>query len=500
LLRTLALALGLSLLSSCGLLRLKRSVQQLNAHGVVTLKVLNPSATATNYALAIAQTPSGSDEMTGFQVLGADGYAVFLLRQERSYAVGAFSDLNGNGTYDGEEPAQLLRQVRPMPMADVGKRAEPLPLTLTTNNDLPRGQNITLPRQNDELGGALSVSLGKIADLDQPQFSSAVGEMGMWQPYEFIQQHGLGIYFLEPYAPKKTPVVFVYGISGSPQDWRSLLEKLDRKKYQPWVFHYPSGLRLDKSANALASGLLLLKERHQFQRLDVVAHSMGGLVSRGAIQRLAALGGTNFIAHFVTIATPWEGHQAAALGVKHLDFPVPAWRDMTPGSDYLKDILASPLPRGTRHDLIFGYKSSGGLGLPEENDGVVGVASELALPMQEEAASILGLHEDHTGILTSKNRWDADPNLSKSWTSSRTCWLEFWPRCFCSPACCWPWRRAGGSDDGGWPVILRVLAADWVRSRARCLACWACCWPSPSAGRRRVSTSAATWSSPRPTP
>jgi hypothetical protein len=110
---------------------------------------------------------------------------------------------------------------------------------------------------------------------------------------------------------------------------------------------------------------------------------------------------TNFVAHFISISTPWDGHELAERGVKHMNYPVPSWHDMVTGSSYLKEILSKPLPVGTRYDLIFGYKSSGGFGLPDENDGVVSLQSELVPQVQEEAASVFGLHEEHKEILNS---------------------------------------------------------------------------------------------------
>jgi pimeloyl-ACP methyl ester carboxylesterase len=376
-------------------------VKQHNASGVIAVKVTNPSSTATNYALALSKNRAGTNEMIGFQVLGPDGLALFLLQLGHKYSVAAFSDLNGNGMYDSNEPAQMVRNIRPTPFAEASNRAEVVTLTLTTNNDLPRGQSIALPRENPKLGEALPVSLGEIADLDQPKFSVEVGEMSMWQPYRFIQEHGFGVYFLEPYSTKKIPVLFVYGIGGSPQDWRTIFEKMDRKKYQLWFYQYPTGFHLDKSANALANSLILLKQRCGFEYINVVAHSMGGLVARGAIQRAANLAKTNFVARFISISTPWDGHGAAKLGVTFMYYPVPSWRDMVPSSPYLKEILFKPLPVGTRYDLIFSYKSSNGLGLPDENDGVVSVQSQLVPKVQEEAASVFGLHEDHKEILNS---------------------------------------------------------------------------------------------------
>jgi pimeloyl-ACP methyl ester carboxylesterase len=318
-----------------------------------------------------------------------------------TYSVAAFTDLNGNGTYDGGEPAQIVRNIRPTPFAEASNRASIVTLTLTTSNALPRGQKIVLPRENPKLGEALPVSIGQIANLDDPKFSVEVGETSMWQPYKFIEEEGFGIYFLEPFSPNKIPVLFVYGIGGSPQDWRTIFQKMDRKKYQVWFYQYPSGFHLDKSANALANSLVLLKQRYSFNQMAVLAHSMGGLVSRGAIQRAANLAKTNFVTHFISISTPWGGHELAQRGVKYMNYPVPSWQDMVPGSAYQKEILSKPLPEGTRYDLIFSYKSSSGFGLPDENDGVVSVQSQLVPQVQREAASVFGLHEEHKEILNS---------------------------------------------------------------------------------------------------
>src|SRR5260370_20973372 len=94
--RALLLALGVCLVCSCSLVRLRQSVKQHNASGVIAVKVTNPASTATNYALALSKTHAGSNEMIGFQVVGPDGVALFLLQLGHTYSVAAFSDLNGN--------------------------------------------------------------------------------------------------------------------------------------------------------------------------------------------------------------------------------------------------------------------------------------------------------------------------------------------------------------------------------------------------------------------
>lgn len=393
------MGLGAGLAASCSLLGVKREVTQIAAHGVITLRVVSAVTSAPIYALVWTTSEGGgTNDITGFQPAPADGLAVFLLLQKRTYDVGAFADLNENGAYDVGEPLAFARQLRPAPMADTGIRGQTWQLNLSATNRLPASQATVRLRESPEPEGVLPVALGEIANLDDARFSVEAGELGMWKPFEFVSQHGFGIYFLEPYDPHRLPVLFVYGIAGSPQDWRVAMEKLDRRKYQAWFAYYPSGSRLDKVANGLAGAILLLKQRHGFDRLAVVAHSMGGLVSRGAIQRVVKQAGTNFVPEFFTVSTPWGGHEAAASAVKHLKYPVPSWRDMAPGSDYLEEILSQPLPAGTRHDLMFSFKHSGSIGLPPDNDGVVGVASELYEPVQTQAASVFGLPLGHMEI------------------------------------------------------------------------------------------------------
>jgi pimeloyl-ACP methyl ester carboxylesterase len=146
----------------------------------------------------------------------------------------------------------------------------------------------------------------------------------------------------------------------------------------------------------------VLRDRCGFRRLIVVAHSMGGLVARAFIERAAgglvpAIGG---IDTFVSISTPWGGHTAAALGVEHAPAVVPAWRDISPGSPFLETLMGTPLPRGMRYYLFFGFGGGGGSRfVPGANDGVVTVASELDQRAQLAAIKLFGYDDTHRGIL-----------------------------------------------------------------------------------------------------
>lgn len=100
---------------------------------------------------------------------------------------------------------------------------------------------------------------------------------------DFATVGPVGIFFLDKYDPNRIPVLFVYGAAGSAQDWRSFFDKIDRRKYQPWFSHYPTGRDLAESGSSLNRSVMLLQSYYGFRKIHVVAHSMGGLVSRDFI-------------------------------------------------------------------------------------------------------------------------------------------------------------------------------------------------------------------------
>jgi pimeloyl-ACP methyl ester carboxylesterase len=208
------------------------------------------------------------------------------------------------------------------------------------------------------------------------------------------------VYFLEPYDRRKIPVLFVHGINGSPANFTYLIEHLDRRRFQPWVYYYPSGVHLAAIADHLNQTMAKLELRYRFPRFAVVAHSMGGLVSRGFILRHAQTAKAERIPLYVTLSTPWQGHKGAEIGIKYSPAVVRVWIDMAPGSDYLKSLFASPLPAGMAHHLVFTFKGSAS---GESGDGVVTVASQMYPEAQREAVRLYGFDDTHDGVLSNKD-------------------------------------------------------------------------------------------------
>src|SRR5436309_1317387 len=117
-----------------------------------------------------------------------------------------------------------------------------------------------------------------------------VSLMAMLRSGHYMEKTGL--YFLQPYDPDRTPLVFVHGLFSTPFDWVQTINGLQadpeiRKHYQFWVFAYPTGNPI------LYSALRLREELARVDRLCpnhkgyvLVGHSMGGLLSQAQVTSL----------------------------------------------------------------------------------------------------------------------------------------------------------------------------------------------------------------------
>lgn len=95
-----------------------------------------------------------------------------------------------------------------------------------------------------------------------------------------------GIYFCEPYDPQKIPVLFVHGLMSSPHAWIGFINELNsdqefRRRYQAWVFFYPTGSPIAGNALLLRRSLAELQKTYPNHKpMVVVGHSMGGILTQ----------------------------------------------------------------------------------------------------------------------------------------------------------------------------------------------------------------------------
>ena len=166
------------------------------------------------------------------------------------------------------------------------------------------------------------------------------------------------------------------------------------------VFQYPSGFRLDGVAAALDYEISVISEKYGMKEIIIVAHSMGGLVSRTFIQRYHNQKENSLVRKFISISSPYGGHDLAAYGVrKETKSFVPVWIDMVPGSDFQKRMFETPL--NVPFYLFYGNKPKDGQ-KNSDSDGTVSVKSMLDENVTKDAVEIFQFHEDHTSILNSE--------------------------------------------------------------------------------------------------
>ncbi len=203
---------------------------------------------------------------------------------------------------------------------------------------------------------------------------------------------------LEEYDPDKIPIVFVHGIEGTPKDWQTVVESLDRKRFQPWFFYYPSGLRLETVAEVFYDTFFSNKAV-RIGRMVIAAHSQGGLIVREALNLCKAREPENVPRIFISICTPYGGVGTAATAVAHSPVIVPSWIDLASGSDFINALFRRDLPNGMSFELFFAYGNSHFLKLGPNGDETISLKSQLDFRAQKEASHIRGFDETHSDIL-----------------------------------------------------------------------------------------------------
>ncbi len=243
--------------------------------------------------------------------------------------------------------------------------------------------------------------LGEVVSPDESLFSQEIGDMGVWEPVKHVLEGYSGIFFLEPYDPEKVPVIFIHGMGGSGHNWLDIVEDLDTSRFQAWIVQYPSGMRLGLMSKAISDEITKLRVKHGFEKMAVIAHSMGGLVARGFINRNVAEDAGSAVRLFVTLSTPWAGHASARLGVENAPVIVPSWYDLVPNSAYIESLFASPLPESIPYYLFFSHRGDRNLLSQSNTDGSVTLSSQLFPAAQNRAVRQFGYNEDHISILSS---------------------------------------------------------------------------------------------------
>lgn len=94
---------------------------------------------------------------------------------------------------------------------------------------------------------------------------------------------------LQPYDPKKIPILVIHGLGDSQATWAPMIEYLRanptfRQNYQVWFYSYPTGLPYPLMAAVLRKKLDEINAYYPDHKpIVVIGHSMGGMIARTLI-------------------------------------------------------------------------------------------------------------------------------------------------------------------------------------------------------------------------
>ncbi|MFI0984052.1 esterase/lipase family protein [Streptomyces exfoliatus] len=138
-------------------------------------------------------------------------------------------------------------------------------------------------------------------------------------------------------APGRRPVILLHGFGDNRSVFVLLRRSLARhgRVCVESLNYSPLTCDLRTAAELLGRRVEEIRARTGHAEVDIVGHSLGGLVARYYVQRL---GGDSRVRTLVTLGTPHSGTTVAPLADAH-----PLVRQMRPGSAVLKE-LAEPSP------------------------------------------------------------------------------------------------------------------------------------------------------------
>lgn len=172
-------------------------------------------------------------------------------------------------------------------------------------------------------------------------------------------------------------VVIVHGFGSGPDEFDALRARLRDAGFACAVFAYPNDAAVMFSAGQLASALRELERLHPERRVALVAHSMGGLLSRVLLEDPQSEDVGN-VDQLIMVATPNQGSNLARVPVSLdvwqnwldgepdtvktvfvdsvLDGFNEARRDLQPQSELLERVNGFPRNPSVRYSLLLGNK------------------------------------------------------------------------------------------------------------------------------------------------
>lgn len=381
--------------AGCSMIKLNKEVSQSLESSSLVGRVSTES-TEEGMIVVVAYTiAKGTRNVAHYSVLhGAGEFELMVPKGE--YYVCAFWDKNSNLIYDDGELAGQYGSPK-LVSAPAGGVVLEINLNIPDKKyDIEMPVGFVISRERPRV--LKSRQAGAVVNLDDERFSAKNGILGFWEPFSFFKGIGGNIFFLEEFDPEKIPILFIHGAGGTPKGWEYFVNNINRNRFQPWLYYYPTGARLKAMSYLLFWKLYNLQIKYKFDTLYITAHSMGGLVARSLIMDHGSH--ASYIKLFIALATPWGGDRMAEYGVKKSPAVIPSWIDMQPEGEFLQSLYRDKLPDTVSFYMFTGHRGSRNP-FKANNDGTITLDSLLDLRPQTEAKMNYAFNEDHNSIVDS---------------------------------------------------------------------------------------------------
>ncbi len=205
--------------------------------------------------------------------------------------------------------------------------------TLDRNGDGRLSFSEGIPAEGEQL---LEQAMSRLPAATLPVADAALGALGWW---DFLRGKR------DPAPPSpvgRRPILLVPGYFEPGAMWLSFSAELRRRGWtQIYIYEHWPGFADIRSMAAKAGSISdKIRQETGADKIDVVGHSMGGLVLRYYLQRL---GGADKVSHYVSFATPHTGTYAGYFG------PGTSAVQLRPGSEFLKDLNSGDTKPGDIH-------------------------------------------------------------------------------------------------------------------------------------------------------
>ncbi|MHA1592756.1 MAG: alpha/beta fold hydrolase, partial [Candidatus Heimdallarchaeaceae archaeon] len=208
-------------------------------------------------------------------------------------------------------------------------------------------------------------------------------------------------YHNKNYNIDNIPIVLVHGLHGESGNWDNWYEYLTNLGYDVWQFYYPNDQENNYSAALMRDALDYITQIYSSSKVDVMSHSMGGLISRGYAEGFGVTPSgipvpyNNNIRKLILVAGPYHGSYLSNRILNDDDLSrsgvvcdiierflgdrnrkEPAYTDLAVGSDFTWNLNKGGINpdinyfviAGNEHILCVKYEA-------DDNDGFVSVSS-----------------------------------------------------------------------------------------------------------------------------